>query len=297
MDERLDDLAWFIAVARERSFTRASAQLRLSASVLSRRIRALEEHIGAPLLMRTTRSVSLTAAGERLYATVAPRLTDLHTELTDLKAATKRLAGTVRITATEHATRTYLWPRLKGLLRAYPDLNIEITNEYALRDIVADGYDLGVRLGDQVAQDMIAVRITSDLTMAIVGAPAYLADRPAVRMPQDLLNHNCIALRLPTRQSLLPWELRQGKRLLQVKVSGQLIFNDVYQIVEAAVDGFGLGYVPQDMVEADVAAGRLAWVLPAWHPTYPGLHVYYPSRRKSSRVVDLVIEALKVNPL
>ncbi|MBN3763003.1 LysR family transcriptional regulator [Burkholderia sp. Ac-20365] len=291
--EDLNDLVAFMTVARERNFTRAAAQLGVSQSALSRTVRALEERMGLPLLVRTTRSVSPTQAGERLLSSLEPRFREIEAELQSLRAMTDRPGGTVRITTTDYAANTYVWPRVQALLRQYPELKIELVNDYGLSDIVADRYDIGVRLGDQVAKDMIAVRIAADMTMAIVGSPDYLQTRPVAKTPQDLTLHNCINLRLPTRDALLPWELSKGRRELQVWVEGQLTFNNVYQMVEAALAGFGLAYVPKDLVEPYVEAGRLAWVLEDWFPTFSGHHVYYPSRRKSSRAVELVVTALK----
>jgi DNA-binding transcriptional LysR family regulator len=293
MKEDLNDLTAFLAVARERNFTRAAAQIGVSQSALSRTVRALEQRMGLALLTRTTRSVSLTDAGERLVSTIAPRLEEIDAELDSLRAMTNRPAGTVRITTTDYAAHAYVWPRVQTILREYPELKIELVNDYGLSDIVADRYDIGVRLGDQVAQDMIAARIGSDMTMAIVGSPKYLESRAETRVPQDLMLHNCINLRLPTRNSLLTWELRKGRRQLQVRVDGQLTFNNVYQIVEAALGGFGLAYVPKDLVERYVESNRLSWVLEDWFPTFVGHQLYYPSRRKSSRAVELVVEALK----
>ncbi|PJX22229.1 LysR family transcriptional regulator [Advenella sp. S44] len=297
MKENLNDLLAFLSVARERNFTRAAAQIGVSQSALSRTVQALEKHIGMPLLTRTTRSVSLTDAGEQLVSTIAPRLAEIDAEIDLLRSSHYRAAGTVRITTTDHAAKTYVWPRLQPLLREYPELKIELVNAYGLTDIVADRYDIGIRLGDQIAQDMIATRIAPDLTMAIVGSRAYFASKPAPQNPQELMLHNCINLRLPTRNSLLPWELRKGKRQLQVRVEGQLIFDNVYQITDAALDGFGLAYVPKDLVEPYVQTRQLSWALTDWFPTFTGLHVYYPSRRKSSRAVELVVETLKAGYL
>ncbi|WOD14939.1 LysR family transcriptional regulator [Paraburkholderia kirstenboschensis] len=291
--EDLNDLVAFMAVARERNFTRAAAQLGVSQSALSRTVRGLEQRMGMPLLMRTTRSVSPTDAGERLLASIGPRFEEIEAELDALRAMTDRPAGTVRITTTDYAANTYVWPRVQTLLHQYPELKIELLNDYGLSDIVADRYDIGVRLGDQVAKDMIAVRIAPDMTMAIVGSPGYLRSRPVARKPQDLTLHSCINLRLPTRDSLLAWELSKGRRELQVRVEGQLTFNNVYQMVDAALAGFGLAYVPKDLVEQHVKAGRLSFVLEDWFPTFVGHHVYYASRRKSSTAVQLVVDALK----
>lgn len=292
--EDFNDLVAFMAVARERNFTRAAAQLGVSQSALSRTVRALEERMGLPLLTRTTRSVSLTDAGERLISSVGPRFEEIEAELESLRAMTDRPAGTVRITTTDYAANTYVWPRVQAVLREYPELRIELVNDYGLSDIVADRYDIGVRLGDQVAKDMVAVRIAPDMTMAIAGSPDYLQTRPRAKAPADLTLHNCINLRLPTRDSLLPWELSKGRRELQVRVEGQLTFNNVYQMLDAALCGFGLAYMPKDLAEPHVQAGRLAWVLEDWFPTFVGHHVYYPSRRKSSRAVELVVNALKL---
>ncbi|MDR5733455.1 LysR family transcriptional regulator [Caballeronia sp. LZ025] len=288
-----NDLAAFMAVARARNFTRAAAQLGVSQSALSRTVRALEERMGLPLLTRTTRSVSVTQAGEKLLAAVAPRLEEIAAELEALKSSTDRPAGTVRVTTTDYAANTYVWPRVQTVLRQFPEVKLEIINDYGLTDIVAGRYDIGVRLGDQVEKDMVAVRIAPDMTMAIVGAPAYLRSHPPIRTPQDLTLHNCINLRLPTRDSLLAWELKKGRRELQVRVSGQLVFNNTYQMLDAALAGFGLAYVPQDLATPYVARRRLRWVLEDWHPTFVGHHVFYPSRRRSSRAVSLVLDALK----
>jgi DNA-binding transcriptional LysR family regulator len=291
--ENLNDLLAFMTVARERNFTRAAAQLGVSQSALSRTVRALEERMGLLLLTRTTRSVSPTEAGQRLLAAIAPKLDEIDAELDALSELRDRPAGTVRITAVDYAANSYVWPRLKPLLHKYPEIRIVLINDYGLANIVEQRYDIGIRLGDQVEKDMIAVRIGPDETLAIVGAPSYLAQHEPPKTPQDLTRHNGINLWLPTRDATLPWELRKGRRELQVRVDGQLVFNNVYQIVEAAVAGFGLAYVPKDLVASDVDAGRLEWVLQDWYPTFTGFHVYYSSRRQSSRAVALVVEALK----
>lgn len=294
MKEDFNDLVGFMTVARERNFTRAAAQLGVSQSALSRTVAGLEKRVGLQLLTRTTRSVSLTEAGERLLSAIGPRFEEIEAEVDSLRAMTNRPGGTVRITTTDYAANTYVWPRLQPLLRQYPELKIELINDYGLADIVADRYDIGVRLGDQVAKDMVAVRIAPDMAMSIVGSPGYLQSRPHAKTPQDLTLHNCINLRLPTRESLLPWELRKGRRELQVRVEGQLTFNNVYQIVDAALCGFGLAYLPRDFVDGYVRAGQLRRILEDWCPTFVGHHVYYPSRRKSSRAVELVVDALKM---
>lgn len=293
MKEDLNSLVLFLTVARERSFTRAAAQIGVSQSSLSRTVRMLEGQIGVPLLVRTTRSVSLTDAGARLVSTIEPKLDDIRAEVESLRASTAGPVGTVRITATDLDANTIVWPRVQMLLQQYPQIKLEILNDYGLTDIVADRFDIGIRLGGDVAQDMIATRIAPDLTMAIVGAPDYLKTRSIPKKPQDLTLHNCITLRLPTRNALLQWELAKGKRQLQARVEGQLTFNNVYQILDAALAGFGLAYLPKDFAEPHVAAKRLQWVLEDWFPTYEGLHAFYPSRRKSSLAVELVIDALK----
>lgn len=291
--DNLNDLLAFITVARERNFTRAAAQLGVSQSALSRTVKALEQRMGLTLLTRTTRSVALTEAGTRVLASIAPRLEDIAQELESLSELRDQPGGTVRITATDYAANTWIWPRLRPLLQQYPDLRVELINDYGLSNIVEQRYDIGVRLGGQVEKDMIAARISPDLTMTIVGAPTYLATHRAPTQPQDLTGHNCINLRLPTHAALMPWELRKGKREVHVRVDGQLVLNSTYQMLDAALAGLGLAWLPQELVEPHVAAGHLAWVLPDWSPTFSGHHVYYTSRRPASRAVALVIAALK----
>jgi DNA-binding transcriptional LysR family regulator len=294
--ENYNDLLAFIAVARERSFTRASAQLGVSQSALSHTIRSLESRLGLRLLTRTTRSVAPTEAGERLLLTVAPRFEEIESELAAVTEFRDKPAGTIRITATDYATKTILWPRLSKVLRKYPEIKVEIMTDYGLSDIVADRYDIGVRNGDQVARDMIAVRIAPDMRMAIVGSPGYLAERELPGKPQDLTAHNCINLRLPTLGGFYPWELKKGSRAVQARVEGQFAFNGTYQMLDAALSGYGLAYVPADLVQAHVAAGRLIRVLEDWCPTFPGLHAYYANRREFSRAMTVVIDALRYRP-
>jgi DNA-binding transcriptional LysR family regulator len=291
--DNLNDLQAFVLVAREKSFTRAAAQLGVSQPALSHTIRSLEARLGVPLLTRTTRSVSTTEAGDRLLQTVAPRIDEIEAGLDAVSELRDKPSGTVRITATDYAIQTILLPRLSGLLNEYPDIRIEFVTDYGLSDIVAQRYDIGVRLGDQVAKGMIAARIAPDMRLAIVGAPAYLARRGVPKTPQALVDHDCIALRLPTHGGLYAWELRKGRRTLQVRVEGQLVFNGIYPMVDAALAGHGLACVPEDLVAPLVAAGRLAWVLEDWFPTFPGFHVYYPSRRQHSRALALVVDALR----
>jgi len=289
----LDDLAAFLAVARERSFTKAAAKLGLSQSALSHTMRALEERLGVRLLTRTTRSVAPTEAGERLLRGIGPRIDEIEAELTALRELRAKPAGTIRITATEFAIDTILLPKLAPLLRDYPDIKVEIVIDYGLTDIVAERYDAGVRLGEQVAHDMIAVRVGPDMRMAVVGSPGYFRRRHEPKKPQDLIGHNCINLRLPTHGSLYAWEFEKGSRELRVRVEGQWIFNGTAQLLNAALAGCGLAYVPEGLVEAHVAKNRLKRVLADWCPPYSGYHLFYPSRRQSSAAFVLVVEALR----
>jgi DNA-binding transcriptional LysR family regulator len=283
----------FILVARERSFTRAAAQLGVSQSALSHTIRGLESRLGVRLLTRSTRGVSPTEAGEKLYASLEPHYEAIEAGLSALDEARGKPAGTIRITTHDHAAGTVLWPKLARVLAAYPDIKLEISINYGLIDIVAERFDAGVRLGDQVARDMIAVRISPDMKRAVVGSPAYLAGRPLPQTPQDLVRHNCINLRLATHGGLAPWEFTKDGKELQVQVEGQAIFNTTPQKLQAALDGAGLATLPDDMVEEHVAAGRLQRVLEDWCPTYPGYHLYYPSRRQASPAFALVVDALR----
>jgi DNA-binding transcriptional LysR family regulator len=291
--QNLNDLAALLLVARERSFTRAAAQLGVSQSALSHTIRGLEARMGVRLLTRSTRSVSPTEAGERLVQNLGPLMDGIETELMSLHELRDRPVGNVRITATDYAANSLLWPKLAPILRNYPEIRIEINTDYRLTDIVAERYDIGVRLGSEVAKGMIAVRIAPDMRMAIVGAPSYLDSRRVPKIPQDLMEHNCINLRLPTYGGLLAWELRKGRKELQVRVEGQVTFNGTYQVLAAALDGFGLAYIPEDLARPHVEAGGLVWVLEDWFPTFPGHHVYYPSRRQSSKALRVVIDALR----
>lgn len=292
--QNFNDLVAFIAVARDGSFTRAAARLGVSQSALSHTIRGLETRLGLRLLTRTTRSVSPTEAGERLLSTIAPRFEEIEEELAALSELREKPAGTIRISAAEHAASTVLWPKLAQFLPDYPDIKVEININYGLTDIVADRFDAGIRLGEQVAKDMIAVRIAPDLRMLIVGSPEYLARRGSPQTPQDLASHSCINLRLPTHGGLYAWELERDGHALNVRVEGQLVFNSSPQILNAALAGFGLAYLPLDMVQAHIAAGQLQQVLAAWSPTFPGYHLYYPSRRQSSPAFALLVEALRL---
>ena len=291
--DNLNDILVFFAVARERSFTRAAARLGMTQSALSHIIRGLEERLGVRLLTRTTRSVSPTEAGERLLQNVAPRLEEIEAEIAAVSELGDKPAGTVRITAIDLVIDTVVWPRLAAILPHYPDLHVEINSEYRMIDIAAERYDIGVRYGDQVEKDMIAVRLTPDVPMRIVAAPGYFARRPRPASAQDLMKHNCINLRLPTSGGLYAWELRHVGRDLEVRVRGQVICTSVYPILNAALAGCGLALLQEDLVEPHLRAGRLVSVMEDWCPTFPGLHAYYPSRRHASRAVALVIDAIR----
>jgi len=289
----LDNIQAFVAVGRERSFTKAAAKLRVSQSALSHTIRELEARLGVRLLTRTTRSVSPTEAGERLLHTVGPRLEEIEAELAAVSELREKPAGTIRITATEYAVDTILWPKLVKFLRQFPDIKVEIIIDNGLTDIVAQRFDAGVRAGEQVAKDMIAVRIGPDLRMAVVGAPAYFRKLSEPKKPQDLIGHDCINLRLSTHGGLYAWEFEKGARELKVRVEGQLVFNGTFQMLNAALDGLGLAYVPEDLAQPHLAKGRLKRVLEDWCPPYAGYHLYYPSRRQSSAAFALLVEALR----
>jgi len=289
----LNDLVAFLTVARESSFTRAAAKLGVSQSTLSHTIRELETRLGIRLLTRTTRSISPTAAGERLLDTVGPRLEEVEAELRSLGDLRSKPSGTIRITSTDYATDTILWPKIMPLLRRYPDIKVEIINDYGLTDIVAQRYDAGVRSGEQVAKGMIAVRIGPDMSMAVVGAPSYFKTRPEPTHPQDLVHHNCINLRLPTHGGLYAWEFEKRNRELRVRVDGQITFNGTPQILGAALSGCGLAYIPEDLAAPHVARKRLERVLEDWCPPYSGYHLYYPSRRQPSAAFALLVDALR----
>jgi len=291
--ENLNDLIAYLTVARERSFTRAAAKLGVSQSALSHTIRILEARLGLRLLTRTTRSVAPTEAGDRLLRTVGPRFDEIEAELAALSELREKPAGTVRITAGEHAASTILWPAMAKLLPDYPDINLEIIVDYGLTDIVAERYDAGVRLGEQVAKDMIAVRVGPDMRMAVVGAPSYFAKRKRPRTPQDLTDHDCINLRLPTYGGLYPWEFEKGGREVKVRVEGRLVFNNIALRLNAALAGFGLACLPDDQVQAYLADGQLIRVLSDWCPPFSGYHLYYPSRRQPAPAFALLVNALR----
>ena len=291
--ENLNDIVAFLAVAREKNFTKAAARLGVSQSALSHTIRGLESRLGLRLLTRTTRSVSPTDAGERLLTAVGPLFEDIQAELDALSELRDKPSGTVRITAGLHVTETILWPRLQPMLRKNPDVRVELNVDYTLANIVADRFDAGVRLGEQVAKDMIAVRIGPDFRFVVVAAPSYFVSRSEPRSPPDLTQHNCINLRFPTYGGIYTWEFERGGRELNVRVDGQLVFNNSRQILNAALAGFGLAYLPEDIVAPHLERKRLVQVLDNWCAPFPGYHIYYPSRRQSSPALALVVEALR----
>jgi DNA-binding transcriptional LysR family regulator len=291
--QNVNDLLAFIAVAKERSFTRAAAQLGVSQSALSHTVRGLEERLGLRLLTRTTRSVAPTEAGERLLRSVGPRFDEIDAEVAALSELREKPVGTIRITAGEHSADSILWPALAKLLPQYPDIKVELTIDYGLTDIVAERYDAGVRLGEQLAKDMIAVRIGPDMRMAVVGAPSYFARRSIPKKPQDLTAHDCINLRLPTYGGLYAWEFEKRGRELKVRVDGQLVFNNIALRLNAAVAGCGLAYLPENQVQTHLADGRLIRVLDDWCPPFSGYHLYYPSRRQPTPAFVLLVDALR----
>jgi DNA-binding transcriptional LysR family regulator len=291
--ESLNDLLAFVAVAREGSFTKAAAQLGVSQSALSHTVRELEARLGVRLLTRTTRSVSPTEPGQYLLQRVGPSFEEIESGLAAMNNYRNSPRGTIRITAAEHAANSVLWPKLANALVDYPDITVEINIDYTLGDIVAQRYDIGVRLGDQVAKDMIAVRIGPDLRMAVVGSPGYFSNMPRPLTPHDLATHRCITLRLPTHGGIMVWDFEKEGHVVKARVEGQWIFNSSGPILRAALAGGGLAYVPEDMALEHIAEGRLIRVLDDWCTPFPGYHLYYPNRRQSSPVLAVVIDALR----
>jgi DNA-binding transcriptional LysR family regulator len=291
--ENLNDLSAFVAVAQAHSFTKAAARLGISPSALSHAMRGLEERLGVRLLARTTRSVAPTEAGERLLTVVLPHLQGIESELSALNLLRDIPAGTIRLTASEHAAYTVIYPVLARLAADYPEIKIEVNVDNMLADLVAGRFDAGIRLGEHVERDMVAVRIAPDMRMAIVGTPAYFERHPRPETPQDLTQHECIGIRLPTHGGLLPWEFDKDGRSITVRVEGQLIFNTMSLALRAVLDGLGLGYCLDDMAAEAIADGRLIRVLEDWCEPFPGYHIYYPSRRQLSPALRLLIDALR----
>jgi DNA-binding transcriptional LysR family regulator len=291
--EDLADLAAFMEVTEARSFTAAAAKIGMSQSALSQVVRRLEARLGVRLLTRTTRSVAPTEAGERLLETLTPALSSLDASLAVLSEMRDRPAGTIRITSVEHASDTVLYPVLRKFLPCYPDVRVEIVSDYGLVDIVSERFDAGVRLGEHVDKDMIAVRIAPDLEMTVVGSPGYFEDHPRPGVPQDLVRHQCLGLRLTAARKPIVWEFEKDGREPKVQVEGPLAFNSIELILKAALDGFGLGFLSQDTVAEHLATGRLVRVLEDWCPHFPGYHLYYPSRKQPTPAFALLVDALR----
>lgn len=292
-NENFNALATFATVARERSFTKAAAKLGISQSALSQSIRNLEERLGIRLLTRTTRSVSPTEAGERLLTTISPKFEEIETALADLSAMREKPAGTIRITAGEHPAVSILQPALATFLPDYPDIKVELIVDYGLTDIVAQGYDAGVRLGEQLAKDMVAVRIGPEMRMAVVASPSYFAHHPIPQTAEDLIAHNCISSRLPTYGGIFPWGLEKDGHEVKVRSEGQLVLNTLGLRVACALDGLGIAYLPEDQALPYIAEGRLIRVLEDWCPRFPGYHLYYPSRKHPSPAFSLLLDRLR----
>jgi DNA-binding transcriptional LysR family regulator len=288
-----DDLLAFLEVARELSFTRAAAKIGVSPSALSHSMRGLEERLALRLLTRSTRSVTLTEAGERLLQTIGPRFDEIDAGLSALGELRDKPAGTIRITADEHGLNSALWPALKKLLPQYPDIKVEVVVENGLTDIVAERFDAGVRLGGMVAKDMIAMPIGPDMRMVTVAAPSYLAGREKPRKPQDLTEYACINLRLPTRGGVYAWEFEKRGREFRVRVDGQFVVNSIAPMLAAALDGFGVAYLPLDLVRPHIDKGKLVQLLPDWTPPFAGYHLYYPSRRQPTAAFTVLLETLR----
>ena len=293
VQKNYNELVALVIVARERSFTKAASLLGISQSALSQTIRNLEERLGLRLLTRTTRSVSTTEAGERLIASVGPRFDEIDMEIDALSQLRDKPAGTIRITTGEHAALTVLWPKLSPVLIQYPDIKVEVTIDYGLVDIVAERFDAGIRLGEQVAKDMIAVRIGPDMRMAVVATPEYFRTKPRPEKPADLTQHICINLRLPTRGGLYAWEFERDGQDIQVRVEGQLAFNTSTLILEAALAGYGVAFLPESMVEKHITSGHLESVLQSWCLPFQGYHLYFPSRRQTSPAFKVLVDALR----
>lgn len=291
--ENVNDLIAFVAVARERSFTKAGARMGISQSALSHTIRQLESRLGIRLLTRTTRAVSLTEAGERLLNSIAPHFEEIEAEVEALSDLRDKPAGTIRITAADYAINNVLWPKLREFLPKYPDIKVELILDNGLADIVTQRYDAGVRMGEQLAKDMISARIGPDIRFAVVGSKSYFKNHAVPSKPQDLVGHACINQRFPTSGGLWAWEFEESGREIKVRVDGQLVFNHVFHVLAAAIDGLGLAYVPEEIALPHIAKGRLVRVLEKWCPYWEGYHLYYPSRRHSSPAFVALVDALR----
>lgn len=292
--EHLNDLMWFLAVAEERSFTRAAARLGVTQSTLSHRIKRLETGMGIRLLSRTTRSVATTEAGERLQQTLAPRVAEIEAELAALMEYRDRPAGRVRITLSDHAMQTVVWPRLHPVLARYPDVSVEFDIDNGFRNIVEDGFDAGVRLGESLQNDMVAVRISPDWRLVAVASPGYLAQRGVPDHPAALVGHNCMNHRQRSSGGLYAWEFGKDGQDLRVRVGGQLTFNSSPMMIDAAVRGLGIAYVPENLARAQIAAGGLVQILDDWSPFFAGYYLYYPTRRQNLPAFRVIVEALRL---
>lgn len=290
---QFNDFLWFLAVADERSFTRAAAKLGISQSTLSHTIKQLETRMGIRLLTRTTRNVALTEAGERLRQSLAPRISAIEADIAALMELRDKPAGTVRITLSDHALDTIVWPKLRPVIAAYPDIRLELSTDNGLRNIIEDGFDAGVRLGENIEKDMIAVRIGPDLRLVAVASPGYFAAHPPPVHPHDLIRHNCINMRQTTAGGLYAWEFAQAGRELRVRVNGQLTFNTSYAMIDAVLQGHGIAYLPEDIVAHHVAAQKMVIILDDWSPYFPGYFIYYPSSRQNLPAFKLVVDALR----
>lgn len=288
-----NQLTWFQAVAEERSFTKAAARLGVAQSTLSYAIKQLETRMGIRLLTRTTRNVATTVAGERLLQTIAPRMSEIEQEIAALTAFQDKPSGSIRLTLSDHALDTVVWPKLKPMLRAYPDISVELLLDSSFRNIVEEGYDAGVRLGESIEKDMIAVRIGPDWRLVAVASPDYLAVHGRPQRPQDLVGHRCINMRQETSGGLYAWEFEKSGQALRVRVDGQLTFNNSYAMVDAAVSGFGVAYVPDSMVGTQLARGALVQVLDDWSPPFEGYFLYYPSRHQNLLAFQILVDALR----
>lgn len=289
----LNDMLWFLAVAEERSFTRAAAKLGTSQSTLSHTIKQLEERMGLRLLTRTTRSVATTEAGERLRQSMAPRISEIEAEIASLTAYRETPAGTVRLTLSHHAMESLVWPKLAAVLAEYPDIKLELSVDNSFRNIVEDGFDAGVRLGESLEKDMVAVRIGPDWRLVAVASPDYFKTHPIPQTPQELMRHNCISRRLDRVGGLYAWEFEKDGEEVRVRVEGQLTFNTDHEMVEAALLGYGIAFVPESYVARHVAEGRLQLVLDDWSQKFPGYYLYYPSRRQNLPAFSVIVNALR----
>lgn len=288
-----NDLLWFLAVARERSFTKAAAKLGVGQSTVSHTIKRLEAQMGIRLLTRTTRNVGLTEAGERLRQSLAPRIAEIEADIADLMAFRDKPSGRIRITLSDHALESVVWPKLRPVLKDYPDIKLELSLDSALRNIVKEGFDAGIRLGESIEKDMVAVRIGADWRQVAVASPRYLAEHPAPRHPHDLIGHNCINMRHETAGGLYAWEFAKGGQELRVRVDGQLTFNHSYAMVDPALKGYGIAFVPENLVERHIASRELVLLLDEWSPPFEGYYIYYPSRRQNSPAFKVIVDALR----